>query len=224
MKRRMKLGAVAMLAMLSLAVGTTTSASASHPELEGAPAMFTGAQVGTSELTTFATITCSAGSISGGELASTNLLNHLVITMTGCKEPLFSTPCSTSKLSTGTNVSEVIAGALVYLQSGSSEVGIVLTAEAGSVVFRFTCSFSGAHEVKGAMICHLTPINVLSNSGQLSCKKSGSTQEPTSYLTPSGCGLASGVTLKDNGSIAAFKGLYSITYSKALKLNSTKCT
>ena len=222
MKRRMKLGGVMMLAMLSLAAFAVASASASQPEFEGAPATFSAAQVGSGELTTFATITCSSGS-SSGEVSTATTVKGVKIVYTGCKEPLFGTPCTSSGASSGEIRTNALSGKTAYLKAGSSEAGIVLKPESGTSFAAFNCSISGAHNVTGEVICHATPINVLSKSGELNCTKSGSTQTPTSYLAASGCAAVTGVTLKDGSSTAAVAAVNKVTFSKEVKLKSSSC-
>jgi hypothetical protein len=221
MKRRMKLGGVMLLAMLSLAA-FASAASASQPTFEGAPATFKASQVGSGELTTFATITCSAGS-STGEVNTATTVKGVKIIYTGCKEPLFGTPCTSSGAASGEIRTNALSGKTAYLAAGSSEAGIVLKPESGTSFAAFSCSISGAHNVTGEVICHATPINTLSATGELNCTKSGSTQTPTSYLNPSGCAAVTGVTLKDGSSTAAVQAKNAVTFSKSLKLNSTKC-
>lgn len=221
MKRRMKLGGMMMLAMLSLAA-FAASALATQPQFEGAPATFTAAQVGSGELTTFATITCSSGS-SSGEVNTATTVKGVKIVYTGCKEPIFGTPCTSSGAASGEIKTNALSGKTAYLKAGSSEAGIVLKPESGTSFAAFNCSISGAHNVTGEVVCHATPVNTSSNMGDLNCTKSGSTQTPTSYLNPSGCAAVTGVTLKDGSSTAAVSAANTVTFSKALTLKSTSC-
>jgi hypothetical protein len=223
----MKLGGVMMLAMLSLAAFAVAGASASQPEFEGAPATFTGTQVGTGELTTFATITCTGGA-SSGEVNSSTTVKGVKILYTGCKEPLFGGACTSAGKNPGEIQTNALSGKTAYLVAGSSEAGIVLKPESVASFAEFKCPISGTHVVTCEVVCHATPLNTLSASGELNCTKSGSTQTPTSYLRPAAegsekaCSVKSGVTLKDGSSTAAVKANNSVTFSKALKINSTE--
>jgi hypothetical protein len=173
-------------------------------------------------LSTFATITCSAGS-SKGEVNTATTVKGVKIIYTGCKEPIFGTPCTSSGASSGEIKTNALSGKTAYLVAGSSEAGIVLKPESGTSFASFKCTISGEHNVTGEVVCHAAPVNVLSASGELNCTKSGSTQTPTSYLAASGCKAVTGVTLKDNGETAAVKALNTVTFSKALKLKSSSC-
>jgi hypothetical protein len=222
MKPSMKVRLVTLLALLSLASLGAGNAQASQPEYEGAPATFTGAQIGSSEMTAFATITCSSGAVSG-EVNTATTLKSVIFVFSGCKEPIFGTPCTSAGSGTGSIKSNTLKGNTAYLKGASQEAGIVFKPQSGTTAASFSCTISGSHVVSGELICHAAPVNTLSVTGEFNCTKSGSTQTPTSYLNPSGCSTITGVSLDDDGSAAALAAEFRITYSKALKLKSSQC-
>jgi hypothetical protein len=222
MKLSMKVRVATLLALLSLAALGAGNAQASQPEFEGAPATFTGAEIGSSEMSAFATITCSSGAMSGA-VSNGTTLESVNFVFSGCKEPIFGTPCTSVGSGSGSIKSNTLKGKTVYLKGASQETGIVFEPKSGTTAASFSCSISGNHVVTGKLICHAAPVNTLSATGELNCTKSGSTQTPTSYLNPSGCSTVTGVSLEDDGSEAALGAEFGITFSKSLKLKASHC-
>jgi len=230
------LAALACLA-LTAAVGANV-ASASEPTASGTiPQGFTGSGgTGTLSVTASTVIIHCTSSTSSGELSSSTTIQNAVVTFHGCTNSVTGGECHSDSQPTGTIRTNALHGTLVYLVSTSSTTGVLLRPASGETVATFDCpSFLGnTHmSVTGQVVAHLTPVNTEATKFTLTFSQASAGHPiPAAYLNPSGCASVSTTeALKTDSSgllnfaksPSAIVGTHTITFAKAVKINSTKC-
>lgn len=244
MKHLKGLGLMALAAVVAMAIFGAATASASEPkaEPEGGtfPVTFTGSGgTGVLEVTPESgkvrTVHCT-GNTSSGEISSANTAKNIKVDFSGCTTtgPFGNGwTCTTSGATSGHIVTNSLHGTLVYLTAGSNSTGILLKPESGTTFATFTCKgvlLSETMTVTGTVVGKLTPINTLTNSFTLTFSQKEGHQEPSSYLSNTGCVVTATQLLSTGSGAEAFgpresgiSGSETLTTSKKIKVNATKC-
>jgi len=237
--KHLKVIGLAALACLALtaAVGANV-ASASEPTASGTvPQGFTGTGgTGTLSVTASSLIIHCTSSTSSGELSSSTTIQNAIVTFHGCTNSLSGGECHSEGQPSGTIKTNALHGTLVYLEAGSSTTGVLLKPASGETFATIDCPsiFGNTHmSVTGQVVAHLTPVNTEATTFTLTFSQASAGHPiPAAYLNPSGCASVSTTeALKTDSSglvnfsksPSAIVGTHTIHFSKAVKINSTKC-
>lgn len=168
-----------LAAIVALAIGAVTAASASAAELEQTPTSgkFTvSAAGGTFQTKSGSEITCKtvsgSGEVTGAKTATSK------VTFEGCTSS--GVKCTAGK--TSGSIETEINGELVWLSKAGLSAGQKLTLAKELTV---TCLFIKI-KVKGSTLCPIEPVNEKTTTLKLTCKQKGGKQEFTEYENEEG--------------------------------------
>lgn len=191
---------LAIVAVCLLGAVAAASASASQPKFEPESAKFPitfSAAGGASKLETVGgtDVSCTANSVTGGEITSEKAVKKIVITYTGCTAFFGFATCTTSGKTSGTIVTNALEGELVYIGASKNEAGIAFWPTAGKAKGTAFATFGCAGTTisvkngtaNGGVVCKITPLNTFTTTSTLACSQTKGVQNPASYWNPSGC-------------------------------------
>jgi len=193
----MRVGGLALIAVLAFSAIASASASASQPkaEPEGGtfPVTFTGASTtgGTLETLAKRLVTCTSDT-SKGSINSATTVTGVKVIFKGCSAsgPFgIKLPCKTAGKGSEEIETVALKGTLFYLKAGTNETGVLLQPESGTTFASFLCGPTlGVEEtltVSGSVVGVLTTVNVPSKTFTLKFTQTTGMQSPAEYLNAS---------------------------------------
>lgn len=120
-------------------------------------------------------ITCKKDESKTGETNGPQKIANLAIIYKECEEPATKINCKSGTVP-GEIQGNKLVGLLIYLDMGKSKTGILFEPEAAGLVASFKCGLVTV-EVKGSLICEITPKNQIGVTFSLKCKIVNKKQE-----------------------------------------------
>ena len=183
--RQIKLLGLVLVAVFTLSV--VAVASAALPEFEGPfPKHFVALQLGTGIVETVAgrTIECTHSSALGFINGSKDILVNSAL-ITGCKSTTFGAGKCQNGATEGEIKTLAFLSLLGYISQATRLVGLLFESHSGiNNIASFECeTLLGSEKltVKGTVICHFSPANVVTEKYHLLCSQSKGVQKPLSF-------------------------------------------
>jgi len=242
----MRVGVLALIAVLAFSAIASASASASQPkaEPEGGtfPVGFTGSSAtgGTLETVKGRLVTCTSDS-SKGSIDSATTVTNVIVIFKGCTAsgPFgIKLPCASGKTS-GEIETVALKGTLFYVKAGSSDSGVLLEPTSGPMTkfASFLCGPTlGVEEtlaVRGSVVGAITPVNTLTTAFSLKFTQTKGVQSPLEYLDATctkkkaaletegvGKGFGSETWAYEQSGVGTTE---SLTTSKKVKISASSC-
>jgi hypothetical protein len=229
-------GLVALAVMAVMGVG---AASASEPKAEPTdgtfPIAFHG-HGGHGILQTTVddhTVTCT-NSGSSGSITSASTIEHLSVTFRECIDVQTGLSCTTSGQAAGTIKTNTLNGTLVYLETNSSKIGLLLRNKEGAAkpFAHFVCGGLVTIEVSGEVLAEVTQLSHTELVLHFRKLAANSHPSPGAYLANIGCThtstteklLTKASGFQNWGPFASgIEGTQTVTLTEGGKIASTSC-
>lgn len=183
------------------------------------------------------TVSCT-GNSNTGKINSATTMTDVTFKFTGCgaSGPFgIGLTCTSSGAKSGEIVTVGLEGTFYYLKANSSEAGVDFFVKGGGTIASFACGgsppFGESFTVSKGVIGKLTPVNSNTNAFSLTFAQTSGHQEPSSYLSPTGCASTSDNLLMSGTGAETFSGIgtglsaaVSLTTATKGKVASTQCS
>jgi hypothetical protein len=181
MKRVRTIG-LALTAVLAICAISATAATAALPEFSTSGTFTSTSGAGTLETTSpHETVKCKSDT-TNGTFTSPKAVSKVEVAFKGCKATVLGfieVECKTSGASAEEIRTTALKGSLGYLNAAKKEAGLELEPESTTFA-AFECAGEKI-EVKGHVICKLTPVNTKTSKLTLTCEQSGGVQKYTAF-------------------------------------------